>query len=744
MYRRRWAVIGVWSVVFVAALVGASQVGSVLGPGDFTQTGTDSARAASILSTKFHQSDDRVTLVVVENPRLTVHDAAYRTVVAGIVRRIRVDSGLQTKAIDNPLLSGNRQAISLDGHGVALTVVSGLKEEYLEGQIDPLRALVATPGYVTHVTGTAAVNHDSNVQSKKDLATGEEISVPILLLILLVVFGTLIAAGLPLLLAGVSIVLSLAVVYIFGHVVNTSVYVTNVVTVLGLGIGIDYSLFIMYRFREELERTGNDVERAIVRTMETTGRSVVFAGLTVATGLATLVLTGISFMQSMGLGGMLVPFTSLLVALTLLPAVLSVIGPGVNRLRVVPRSYLRTGERGFWHRLALGIMRRPLLSGGAVVIVLLAVTLPVLNLQIANGSLKNEPQSQDSIAGLRVMQAHFPSAPNPTELVISMPAGALSKPGPIAAMLSLESSIRRDSEVADVTGLPDILKAGVTNPAVTGQYLSADHTTGIIDVTARDDFGTAQVSAMVHRMRQIAATSSLVTHFGATVNVGGAAAEFTDFDDTLYSKFPWIVAVVLALTYAFLFYAFRSVFLPLKAVVLNLLSVGAAYGMLELVFQRGVGAGLMHFTPESGVAGWVPIFLFAFLFGLSMDYEVFLLSRMRERWLTVRDNRDAVAFGLEKTGRLITSAALIMMIAFGAFIVGSQVQLKELGFGLLAAVALDASLIRIVLVPSIMQLMGDRNWWIPAFLQRFAPHDGGFSEQGYLPEPVPVLDEVGV
>jgi RND superfamily putative drug exporter len=506
------------------------------------------------------------------------------------------------------------------------------------------------------------------------------------------------------------------------------------VTVLGLGIGIDYSLFILYRFREELAAPGNSVESAVVRTMETTGRAVFFSGLTVAVGISSLFLTGVPFMVSMGLGGLLVPITSLLVTMTLLPALLGMFGTRVNRFRVVPRRFLRAAERGLWHRLATAIIRRPVLAGGLALAALLALAYPATQLSFAYGSLKNQPAAEQAVAGALFMEAHFPSSPNPTQVLIQHSgAGTFLQPGQIAALRNLEAAIARDPEVARVAGPADLLPAsGAPSAAqlrqVTNRFLSADGRVALISVVARHDVGTKSAADLVRRLRTLVAASPAGAASGNAIHVGGAQAESTDFDDSLYAHFGLIVAIVLALSYAFLFFAFRSVILPLKAVAVNLLSVGAAYGLLQLVFQRGAGSSVLRFTPESGVASWVPIFLFALLFGLSMDYEVLLLSRIRERWLAGGDTRESVVFGLARTGRLISSAAAIMVVAFSGFVLGSQVEMKELGFGLLAAVALDATLIRVLLVPSVMRLLGGANWWVPAPLRGWSTRASAFAE----------------
>jgi RND superfamily putative drug exporter len=744
VYRRRWYVIGLWVVLLLVATSQAAQVGKVLGPGTFVQKGSDSERAATLLDHKFHQNDQKVTLVVLHDRTATIRDGSFKATVTSVAGRIKADRGLKVAYLDNPLVSGNRQLISRDQHSVAILFSSNLDAPKIQSQIVHLRSLVHTPGTETYVTGNAAMNYDFSKAITSDLEKGDSLTIPILIIVLLLVFGTLVAGSLPLVLAGCSILLSLALVYVIGHFVDASIYVTNVVTFLGLGLGIDYSLFIVYRFREEL-RAGKAVEAAVVRTMETTGRAIFFSGLTVAIGMSSLILTNVSFMQSMGLGGMLVPLTSLLAAMTLLPALLGVLGTKVNRLRVLPARFFATGESGMWRRVAVGIMKRPIIAGGLVLVLLLGLAYPVTQLNIAAGGLKNAPKNLESVAGVVYMQQHFPTAPDPIQVVVQHHgAGTLLQADEVAGMRALEQAMRRDPESANVAGPADLFPAGGTPSAtqlrqLTGRYLSPDHQTAIISVVPRHDVGTKTAGELVRRIRSLAASftaaparpaadgqDSSLTH--DAVYVGGSQASSNDFNDALYAHFPLIIGIVLVLTYGFLFYAFRSVLLPLKAVVLNLLSVLAAYGTLQLVFQQGVGSSVLGFTPESGVAGWVPVFLFAFLFGLSMDYEVFLLSRIREGWLATGKTGESVSFGLEKTGRLISSAAVIMMVAFTGFLLGSEVDMKEFGFGLLAAIAIDATLVRLVLVPSIMRVLGPLSWWMPGFLRGFASQGTSFGE----------------
>jgi RND superfamily putative drug exporter len=738
MYRRRRVVIGVWLVILLVAAALATQVGSVLGPADPVAPGSDSAKAAALLDSSFHQNDQKVTLVVIHDPHASIDSATFRAAVAATAARIRADASLRVAYLDNPLVSRNRQLLGTDGHSVAILLSSNLKETQIEDQIAHLRQVVRTPSLDTYVTGSPAINYDQQKAGKDDAAKGDSETLPILVVILLLVFGTLVAVSLPVILAIASILLSLALTFILGHFIDANVFVTNIVTLLGLGIGIDYSLFILYRFREELQAPGRTVEAAIVRTMETTGRSVFFSGLAVAVGISSLFLTQVPTMVALGMGGLLVPISALLVTMTLLPALLGSLGTRVNRLRVLPQRFLRSGGQGLWHRIAIAILRRPIIAGGLALAALLALASPVTQLNFAFGSLKNAPTSQQAVAGALFMETHFPSSSTPTQVLIrSQGAHSLLQPGQIAALRSLQASIARDPEVARVVGPADFLSLGSAPTAaqiqqVTGRYLSGDGQIALISVTTRHDVGTKSAENLVRRLRTLAASSNAGAAGGNTTLVGGAQAEYTDYNDALYAHFPLIVAIVLVLSYAFLVVAFRSAILPLKAVAVNLLSVGAAYGVLQLVFQRGVGSKLLGFTPESGVNGIVPIFLFALLFGLSMDYEVLLLSRIRERWLATGNNRESVIFGLERTGRLISSAAAIMVVAFGGFLLSSQVLLKEFGIGLVASIALDATLIRVLLVPSIMGLLGAANWWVPAPLHAWSTRASAFMQDDAL------------
>jgi RND superfamily putative drug exporter len=569
-----------------------------------------------------------------------------------------------------------------------------------------------------YVSGQAAIQHDLDPIFSQDLKKGESIALPIALLVLLAVFGLSAAVTIPFLFAGATIMGTLGLVYIAAHQLSMATYVTNLVQLVGLGIAIDYSLLIIYRFREELERPGTK-DDAIVRTMATAGRAVLFSGATVAIGLALLLFMPVPFMRSIGVGGFLIPLVSIAAAVTLQPALLSVYGRrGIRRLPVA--AWLRGHglplptlpgttdiEQGYWARLARSIMRRPLIYLGVGGALLVAAAIPAVGLQLTPGSAEGIPRFPQSVHGFDVLKAAVgPGALSPSQIVIDSerPGGARS-PAVLAAVGRLSRELAADPEVRVVRALQG---PKLVDP--TGRYRQ-------VVVAGRHEYGDQPAQAFAHRLR-----STLVpaARFPAGVRVlaGGGPPQGVDFIDRAYRYFPWLVLAVLVLTYLLLLRAFRSLLLPLKAVLLNLLSVAAAYGMLVVVFRWGVGQHTVGLYRDQQVEAWIPIFLFAMLFGLSMDYEVFLVTRMREYWDEVHDNTTAVAHGLERTGRIVTAAAVVMVAAFSGFVAGRIVGLQQFGLGLAVAILVDATVVRMLLVPSLMAVMGRWNWWLPTGVAR--------------------------
>jgi RND superfamily putative drug exporter len=445
-------------------------------------------------------------------------------------------------------------------------------------------------------------------------------------------------------------------------------YVRNLVELIGLGLAVDYSLLILHRFREELE-AGGSRDSAIERTMATAGRAVVYSGAAVAIGLGLLLLVPVPFIRSMGLGGLLIPIVSVAAAVTLQPSLLSLLGA---------RAVGRRREGPFWGRLARAIMRRPGAWLAAGTVILLALAVPAVQLRVTPGSLTGIPSSTDSVGGYDLLRSGLGGGIiTPTHVVIAPAA-----PG---AADRLVVALTRERDVL-------LVASGRRPPYVGGGDQQ-------VVVATRHEWGDAGSRAFVRRLRGVLIPA---VHFPPTARVvaGGAPPQGVDFVDRTYGAFPWLIGAVLICTYLVLLRAFRSVVLPLKAVVLNLLSVAATYGILATVFDKPIEA-------------WIPLFLFATLFGLSMDYEVFMVSRMREAHDAGQSNADAISYGLERTGRIVTAAAAIMVAAFSGFAAGRIEGLRQFGFGLAVAVTLDATLVRAVLVPSLMAILGDWNWWLP-------------------------------
>ncbi len=695
--RHRWPILAAWLCALVVGFVAFLHLSSLLST-SFAVPGTDSERARQVLGERFHDRSDGRFVVVFRTVRQVTPDERAR-----LERELRRAANVVPNGFTTPL----EQASS---HVVYGAIDDSLRLTEAKGYAKDVRAVLAdVPGATAYVTGQPALQADLDPIFARDLAKGESIALPISLLVLLAVFGLSVAVTVPFLFAACTIFSTLGVVWVFAHFYDTATYVTNLVQLVGLGIAIDYSLLVVYRFREELER-GDDVEDAIVRTMQTAGRAVVFSGATVAIGLALLLFMPLPFMRSMGVGGFLIPVTSVLAAATLQPVLLSLYGRrGTRRIAVLPRRYRRHSvETGVWARIARTIMRRPLLvllvAGG----VMLAAATPVFALELTPGSAgSGVPRTPESVRGFELLRATVgPGAVAPAQVVVDArtPGGAVERPVQ-DALARLVVELQDDPEVARVTYRPE------------PPFIDAEARFTRLLIVGRHDYGDRPAQAFAHRLRNRLIPDAEFPR-GVTVLAGGSSPTGIDFLDRAYGVFPWLVVAVLVATFVLLVRAFRSLILPLKAVLLNLLSVGATYGMLVVVFKWGVGADLVGFYDYPQVEGWIPIFLFAILFGLSMDYEVFLVTRMREEWERTHDNVAAVTLGLERTGRIITAAAAVMVAAFAGLSAGSLVGLQELGVGLALAVLLDATVVRALLVPSLMALFGRYNWWLPERVAR--------------------------
>jgi trehalose monomycolate/heme transporter len=723
----RKKVIVAWLVLFVLGGYGASHLGDLL-TNRFKVPGSDAERGLNLLKENFNERGDGAFTLVFQSRRPIVI-APVEAASGGRPRLLRPAfrrEASKATAQAATAIQGARPGPVLyaSPHVAYAQINTPLENEDAAKKTPDIRD--ATPviaGVTTYLSGFPAINHDTQKIYNEDLAKGETIAIPIALIVMAFMFGTLGGIAVPFAFAAVTIPSTLGAIWVVAHFMDMAIYVTNIVTLIGLAIAIDYSMLVVFRYREELEKHDSPSE-ALVETMKTAGRATLFSGAVVAVGLALLVFMPVPFMRSMGVGGLLVPLFSIAASATFLPALLAVMGTKVNRLRVIPRSILEhraSGRTGVWTRLARSIMRRPVLylvvAGGLMI----GLALPALGLHVTSGDNRGVPLTKESTEGFELLSNTLgPGALAPNQIVIETgrPGGAYA-PSVIAAENRLVAQLRRDPEVKPSTILsPSELPLGTPAGRAIAERNSLVDSSGQvaqIRVAGHGDSGTSEAQDLVHRIRD---TYIPRARFGeAEAILSGAPAFGVDFIETAYGAFPWLVLAVLILSYLLLLRAFRSVVLPLKAVLLNLLSVSATYGVLVLVFQEGLHSGLgLEGTPQ--IEGWIPIFLFAMLFGLSMDYEVFLLSRIREEWDRRHDNEEAVAYGLEHTGRIITAAALIMIAAFSGFTAGSFVGLQEFGVGLSAAILLDATIVRAILVPALMKLLGDWNWYLPKRVER--------------------------
>jgi putative drug exporter of the RND superfamily len=569
--------------------------------------------------------------------------------------------------------------------------------------IKKVRAAIreATPaGVVVHLTGRDALEEDIGGTGGPSLAIEILIGALGALLVLLFVFGTLPAVALPLIIAAMSIITTFSLVWALTYVTDVSIVVQYLVALVGLGVAIDYSLLMLFRFREELHH-GRDPESALVETMTHAGRSVIVSGSTVAIGLLSMIILPLPFIRSIGIGGMLIPAVSVLSTITLLPVLLYKMGKRIDSLRVVPKRIVAAdpGEVGFWHRWAGYVVKRPvpvLLAGLAIVVLLL---IPAAQLNPSDAEAKNLPGSGDAFEGRDALAAAGISAGVLKPFDILVERGAEPQ-----KLRLLVSTLERTRGVAGAAAPPAWRKDGAA----------------IVEAFGTEDGSAKPMRKVISRLQHDVLPATEDAAGGNTrMTLGGIAAEQRDFVHAVYGNFPYVLGFVVLLTFLLLMRAFRSVVLPLKAVILNLISLACAFGVVVFIFQQGHGSdAIWGIKATDAVISWIPLMIFAFLFGLSMDYEVFIVSRIRESYDEVKDTGKAVSLGLARTGKLVTSAALVLVFAFFSLSTGPGPDIKQFGIGLAAGVLIDATLIRAVLVPSLITLFGRWNWWMPHWVQR--------------------------
>jgi RND superfamily putative drug exporter len=698
--RRPRRVLAIWGVVVVVSL---GLVGTLLGSGLTSDSGLtnhpESATAQDLIDARLPDRSAVDEVIVVRSERLVVSDPAFAAHVRALVAQARGSAAVHQ--ISSYLDPGGETLVSADRHATLLpVVVAAPEDEQIEGLISTVERANGGAGFAVHVTGSATLDRDFTVLSESDLSTGElQFGLPAALLVLLLVVGTLVGVGVPMLMALISIVVTLGVTALVGQAFPLNLFVLNMVVAMGLALGIDYSLFIVSRLREERHR-GRPTREAIVTVASTATRAVVFSGTAFVLAMVAMLLVPDTTLRSLGLGAVLVGIVSILVALTFHPALLMVLGDRIDRLRVPwlgRRIAASAGQEGpVWRRAVLAVMRRPAISLIATTVVLLALASPVLGLHMGAAGTSSLPDDTVAKQGLIALQRDFPSgATDPVSIVYDgAPDDRVARQG----LTRLRAQLATDPDFAAGALAVD----GGPRVAVASVPLTVEPT-------------SERASAAIDRLRD----DYVPRAFGPSadrVSVGGTPAEARDSFAVSAGWLPIVIAFVLTLSFVLLMLAFRSIAIPLTAIAVNLLSVGAAYGILVLVFQKGVAIDLLGFTQVERIDAWIPIFLFSVLFGLSMDYQVFLLSRIHERWASTGDTPGAIVHGVASTARLITGAAAIIIVVFTGFATGQLVAFQEMGFGIAIALALDATLVRLLLIPAAMRLLGDRNWYLPRWL----------------------------
>ncbi|HEX6541087.1 MAG TPA: MMPL family transporter [Ktedonobacterales bacterium] len=747
IYRLRWVIIALWVIGLAVSVPFATRLTSKLTGGGYSMNQSESVRVGDTLVDRLHAPPSTL-LVAFHADNVAVTDPAYQAQVNAVADKFHGYPHVTSVTNAGP---------GKDGRSTYLAVSFDKNTDYVERQVPDISKMLpsgpdAGPATV-YLTGSPAIYADFTSITQHDAEQAEMYALPVALLVLLIVFGSLLSALMPLTLALVAVPVAMAIIYPIAAHNQMSVFVLNVATIVGLGISIDYSLFMIRRFREELGH-GRSVRDAIGWTVSTAGEAILFSGLTVIIGFAGMLLIGIQFMTSIGLGGMCVVAAAVLAALTLLPALLAVLGHKVNALRVpiigklVARRSHEIDEtsdrRGFWHGWAMAVMRRPVLIIIGVCALLIVLGWPILSISIGTPTTSSLPNGAPSRVGMDLINKQFPSTTeNPVYIIAQTSDGSsmltrdnLLKLEGLSQWLVGREHVRG---VTSITMLPQTpgaqtvpLQQLITLYS-TGAYAQNPALAKLVGSTTDNDITliTVSTNAPVDSTDGKALINDLRSHYsagadGMKMQVGGFQAVSLDFNSYLYGNFPKAIAFILGATFVLLLLMFRSVLLPLKAVIMNVLSVTAAYGILVFIFQEGHFSNLLGFTSTGFVDSTVPILLFCILFGLSMDYEVFLLSRIREEWLRTHNNRYAVARGLEKTGGVITNAALLFIIVAGAFVFTGIVIMKETGLGMTLAVLIDATIIRTLLVPATMRLLGRWNWWLPG---RKMPVERPLAEQ---------------
>jgi putative drug exporter of the RND superfamily len=697
-------VLAVWGVVaLVAFVLIAAFLGSALSSEADITSNPESKQAEELIDERIPERDPVDEVVIVRSAGVTVRSDAFRERVTTLAMELGRSDGVEE--VSTYLDPRGEVLVSEDGHATILPVVlAGDEVESIDDVVEIVQRSDGAQGFAVDITGEFTVGRDFETVSEEDLQQGElQFGLPAALIVLLLVFGTLVGALIPMTMAILSIIVALALVAVIGQFFEVNLFVTNMLVAMGLALGIDYSLFIVSRLREERAKDLPHRE-AILNVASTATRAVVLSGTAFSLALLGMFLVPDTVLRSLALGAIVVAVVSIAVALTFHPALLMVLGDRIDKLSVPwigKRVAASAGTVGrFWGGAVRAVVRHPAVSLVAAVAILLLATAPLLGLKLGQSGASSLPEDAPGKQGLIALERDFPAgATEPVEIVVdNRGAPALDE-----QLTRLRGELEQDSDFAAEGGA---VEEG-------GDLV-------IASVPMTTEGSSEEASAAVDRVRD----EYVPQAFGDAsdrVLVGGLPAENRDYFALIGNWLPIVIGFVLALTFVLLTLAFRSIVVALTAIAVNLLSVGAAYGLLVLVFQEGVGTDLLGFGQVDRIEAWVPVFLFSVLFGLSMDYQVFLLSRIREHYAGTGDTNESIVFGVGSTARLITGAALIIIVVFAGFASGELVAFQQMGFGVAVALLIDATIVRLVVIPAVMRVLGERNWYLPAWLE-WLPH----------------------
>ncbi|MEO8288994.1 MAG: MMPL family transporter [Chloroflexota bacterium] len=738
IYRRRWLTL-ILGLVFmvVSGVIGTTVFGS-LKTGGYNNPNAESTRVTQTLKDELGRDDRTLIVLFTSKDGTTVENPAYKSAVEGTLAKI--DGQPDVGAITTYYMTGASQLVSNNKQSTYAVVGLDGDDDSQLATMKVLRPLLKSDNLLVRLGGYAAVSQDMTNQVQKDLEHAETLSFPIVFILLLVIFGSLLAAALPLFIGGFAILGAFLILRITANFTDVSVFSVNIITMLGLGLAIDYSLFVVSRFREELVRRDGDVQAALVRTMQTAGRTVFFSGLTVTISLLSLMVFPPMFMRSMGWGGSAAVVIAMIAAITVLPAALALLGPRVNSLSVwslFGRNRGKAGRnagsneqtsQGYWYKASTFVMRRPVMVLLVTVIPLMLVGLPFFRINLTIPDQRSLPESAESRQVGDVLTNEFPhNETTPIQVVVKSDKAALD-PQSLSALFNYTRQLAEVPGVRRVDSLvnldPRLDAGGATAytmfysaignaqnpqgaPAAQAAKQFSNGNYSAVNVLFDSDPTSREAETLVNNIRAVPAPDGLSTL------VGGRSAEQVDFLAGLLSSIPLALVLIIGVMFLLLFVMLGSVVVPIKAVLLNILSLSASFGALVWIFQDGNLTNLLGFTSLGSVDGTLPVLIFALAFGLSMDYEVFLLSRIKENYDRTKDTPTAVALGVQKTGGIITSAALLLVVVIGAFAMSEVQIIKQIGIGLALAILVDATVVRTLLVPATMRLLGKYNWWAP-------------------------------